>query len=185
MPSVFASGSSFTQRGLASLASRIAPLTLALVFPITFFITSCSIGQGATASANGVAAPTNVKGAGLTLSPSRTTVVSGGTRQFTAKVSETSNPAVKWSTSAGTISSSGLFTAPSVTSSQTVIVKTTTVADPREEAAAQVTLIPPTARAAVTLSPSSSTVVSGGTQQFIAMVSETSNTAVKWSVSAG
>ena len=185
MPSVFASGSSFTQRGLASLASRIAPLTLALVFPITFFMSSCSIGQGASASANGVAAPTSVKGAALTLSPSSTTVVSGGTQQFTAKVSGTSNPAVKWSTSAGTISSSGLFTAPSVTSSQTVIVKTTTVADPREEAAAQVTLIPPIARAAVALSPSSSTVVSGGTQQFTAMVSETSNTAVKWSASAG
>jgi hypothetical protein len=185
MPSVFASGSIFTKRGLASLASRIAPLTLALVFPITFFITSCSIGQGATASANGVAAPTGVAGAALTLSPSSTTVVSGGTQQFTAKVSDTSNPAVKWSTSAGTISSSGLFTAPSVTTSQTVIVKTTTVADPREEATAQVTLIPPIARAAVTLSPSSATVVSGGTQQFTAMVSETSNTAVKWSASAG
>src|SRR5580700_48647 len=164
MPSVFASGSTVTKQGLASLASRIAPLTMALVLPITFFITSCSVGQGATtSSANGVAAPTSVAGAALTLSPSRTTVVSGGTQQFTAKVSEKSNPAVKWSTSAGTISSSGLFTAPSVTSLLTVMVKTTSVADPREEATAQVTLMPPVARAAVTLSPSSSTVVSGGT----------------------
>src|SRR5580692_4721813 len=150
MPSVFASGSTVTKRGLAALASRIALLTLALVLPITFFITSCSVGQGATtSSANGVAAPTSVAGAALTLSPSRTTVVSGGIQQFTAKVSEKSNPAVKWSTSAGTISSSGLFTAPSVTTSQTVTVKTISVADASAQATAEVTVEPTRAKVAV------------------------------------
>lgn len=45
-------------------------------------------------------------GTGVTISPASATTVVGGTQQFTANVS------VTWSTSCGTISSSGLFTAP-------------------------------------------------------------------------
>jgi hypothetical protein len=68
------------------------------------------------------------------------------TRQFTASVSGSSNTAVSWSVSpaVGSISSSGLYTAPaSITSAQTVTVKATSAADSSKSATASVTLSPP------------------------------------------
>ena len=79
----------------------------------------------------------------ITISPSSRAIISGGSQQFTSTVRETNNTAVKWSASAGKISSAGLFSAPSVTSKTTVVVKTTSVADPSVEAAAEVTVTPP------------------------------------------
>src|SRR5229473_3764011 len=49
-------------------------------------------------------------GVRVAISPTSASVASGGTQQFTATVSGTSNTAVTWSASAGTISSAGLFT---------------------------------------------------------------------------
>ena len=54
----------------------------------------------------------------------------------------TSNTAVTWQASEGTISSSGLFTAPSVTSSSKVTVTATSVADRSVVATSQVTVVP-------------------------------------------
>src|SRR4029077_15068711 len=59
---------------------------------------------------------------GISISSNSATVNSGGTVQFQATVTNTSNPAATWTASAGTISSSGLFTAPIVTSSTSVLV---------------------------------------------------------------
>ena len=137
-----------------------------------------------------VGSPGSVTVAAITLSPSSTSVVSGGTLQFTSYVRDNSNTAVKWSTNAGRISTSGLFTAPVVTSPQTVIVQTASVADPTAVATAEVTIVPASAGATapgvtVTLSPSTMTVVSGGTLQFTSYVRQTSNTTVRWSTSGG
>ena len=52
----------------------------------------------------------------ISASPSTATLASGGTQQFIALVSNATNSAVTWSATAGTISSSGLFTAPTVSS---------------------------------------------------------------------
>ena len=49
----------------------------------------------------------------VAVSPTTATVASGGTEQFSAQVSNTSNTAVTWSATSGTVSSTGLFTAPS------------------------------------------------------------------------
>jgi hypothetical protein len=61
----------------------------------------------------------------LTLSPRVATVTSGGTLQFTAMVFNAADTAVLWSSSGGTISRDGLFSAPEVTSQQTVTVVAT------------------------------------------------------------
>src|SRR5437764_297083 len=126
----------------------------------------------------------------VTISPTSATVAAGGTQQFTATVQNTSNTAVTWqvngvaggNATVGTISSSGLYTAPAaVQSTTTVTVTAVSQADATKSASVQVT-ITPTAAVSVTISPTSATVAAGGTQQFSATVQNTSNTAVTWQV---
>lgn len=121
------------------------------------------------------------------VSPTSATVASGATQQFSAIVSGSTNTGVTWSTSAGSISSSGLLTAPTVTSTSYVTITATSAASVDAKASATVTVNPPTSTTGITVSvnPTSATVTSGGTQQFLATVSGTSNTSVLWSTSAG
>jgi hypothetical protein len=79
----------------------------------------------------------------VSLNPASVSLKASQTQQFTATVSNTSNTAVTWSISpaVGTISASGLYTAPSsVTSQQAVTVKATSRADTTKSASATVTL---------------------------------------------
>lgn len=62
------------------------------------------------------------------ISPANPSVAPGGTVQFSATVTNTSNTAVTWSASAGTISSNGLFTAPSNTAAKTISVTASSLA---------------------------------------------------------
>jgi hypothetical protein len=77
----------------------------------------------------------------VSVSPKAITVPSLGTTQFTATVLYTTNTAVTWTASAGTISSSGLFTAPTETSNTSVAVTATSVADSTKSATAAVTVL--------------------------------------------
>ena len=121
-------------------------------------------------------------GVSISVTPATTTVVAGGTVQFTAAVSGSSNTAVTWSVTGGSISPSGLFTAPSTAGTYTV--KATSAADSTKSATASVTVTTaPTV--AVSISPSTATVKTGATQQFAATVTGTSNTGVTWSASGG
>ena len=82
----------------------------------------------------------------VSVSPSASTRGPSQTQQFTANVSGTTNTVVSWSVSptVGTISSSGLYTAPStITTQQTVTVTATSQADPSKSGTATVTLMPP------------------------------------------
>lgn len=90
----------------------------------------------------------------VSISPTTATVASGGTEQFSAQITNTSNTAVTWSATSGTVSATGLFTAPTVTATETVTVKATSVADNTKSASATVSVT--TAAAGIlTLSPSS------------------------------
>ena len=124
----------------------------------------------------------------VTISPSTAQVLTGSHQQFTANVANTGNTSVTWSLSGsgcsgsacGSISSSGLYTAPStVPNPAQVIVTATSVADPAKFSTATVTVIPPVA---VTIAPTTAQVVAGTHQQFTATVINTSNTAVTWSL---
>ena len=85
--------------------------------------------------------------------------------------------------SVGSISASGLYTAPaSIASTQTVTVTATSHANASKTASASITLTPPATTVAVAVSPSSSSLASGATQQFSATVTGSSNTAVTWSI---
>lgn len=74
------------------------------------------------------------------VSPSSPTLALAARLQFAATVSNTSNSAVTWSASAGSITTSGLFTAPASASTASVSVTATSVVDPAARASAIVSL---------------------------------------------
>jgi len=126
----------------------------------------------------------NAPGVTVAVSPGSASVSSAGTQQFSATVSNTSNTAVTWTASAGTISSGGFFTAPSVTTTTTATVTATSMADPTKQSQATVTINPAPA-VSIAISPNSSSLISGSSQQFTATVSNSSNTAVTWGATGG
>jgi hypothetical protein len=83
----------------------------------------------------------------VTVSPNNGALSPGQTEQFAAMVVNSSNTAVTWSLSpagAGTINSTGLYTAPAaVPASPVVTITATSVADPTKTANAVVTLFSP------------------------------------------
>ena len=113
----------------------------------------------------------------ITLGPQTVSLQIGGTVQFTASVSE-----IDWSISpagVGSISTSGLYTAPASLSDQvTVTVTATSQVNPAVSASSSITLDP----VQVSLTPDSESIVAGQTQQFTATVTNTPNTDVTWSV---
>jgi len=78
----------------------------------------------------------------VSITPASANVVAGATQQFSATVNNSSNLAVTWSTSNGTISQSGLFTAPNVSLTTSVTVTATSVADSTQFSQASVTVTP-------------------------------------------
>jgi hypothetical protein len=85
----------------------------------------------------------------VAVSPSTATLSANQQQQFTATVTGSTNTAVTWSiqpAGAGSVSASGLYTAPASIASQTVVqVIATRVADPSKTASAAITLNPPAA----------------------------------------
>jgi len=112
----------------------------------------------------------------VSISPTGATVPQGGTQQFTATVTGAKTTTVTWTTTGGTISTSGKFTAPAAPGTYTI--KATSTADVSKFASATVTA----PSVAVSINPATATVLQGGTQQFTAGVIGASNTAVTWSV---
>ena len=121
------------------------------------------------------------------MSPATASVQTGATRQFTATVTGSSaTPA--WSVNniaggnatVGTISASGLYTAPAAVPSGTVTVRATDTASGTAGSAA-VTVTAPPPPVAVDVTPATATVQTGATQQFTAAVTGSSATPV-WSV---
>jgi hypothetical protein len=128
----------------------------------------------------------------VTVAPTSVTLATDiGSQTFTANVTNTPNTAVTWqvngvtggNSTVGTISAAGVYSAPlSVPAPATVTVTATSVDDPTRSASAQVTITqaPPVA---VTVTPTSASVpAAGGTQAFTAAVTNTTNTAVTWTV---
>ncbi|HEV2388833.1 MAG TPA: IPT/TIG domain-containing protein [Candidatus Acidoferrales bacterium] len=124
----------------------------------------------------------------ITVSPSAAVVVLGGTQPFTAGVSGNSNTGVNWSlsgtgcsgTACGTISTSGIYTAPTtIPTPNTVTVTATSQAVTTATATATVTL---DSGVRVQVTPSSATVGTNETIILSATVTGTTNTGVTWTV---
>ena len=154
-------------------------LTVSMSTCLLLSMVACGGGQGND--------PTPSPGVAITISPTSATVSAGGTRQFQASVTGSSNTAAQWevnqvtggNSQAGTISSSGLYTAPMTTVGLQVTVTTVAAADPSKTANAIVTVnpiwVPP--GISVTISPTAATVAVSTNQQFTATVTGTTNPA--------
>src|ERR1022692_3917586 len=120
----------------------------------------------------------------VSISPVSAILLTGGTQQFTATVTGSRNTAVTWSATGGTVSFSGLYTAPTTTGTYTVTA--TSEANSTKSASATVTVTVTAAPVvAVSIDPTSAPMLISGTQQFTAYITGTSNTAVTWSTTSG
>jgi hypothetical protein len=121
------------------------------------------------------------------ISPTTVALGPGGVQSFTTAVQNTTDTDVTWyvnqvnggSSSTGTITSTGVYTAPSVTSQTVFTVTAVANANTSITASASVTVTP---FISVTLNVHSASVKTGQTQQFSATVTNTTNTAVIWQV---
>jgi hypothetical protein len=124
----------------------------------------------------------NNETARITVSPVSVTITSQAVLQFSASVSGTSNTAVTWSATAGTITSSGKFTAPQVTNSTSVTVTATSSADGSVRSAATVSVTPAAALAITTSGLPEANVG----MAYSAPISATGGTSpYQWSLSSG
>ncbi len=164
-------------------------LVLLLLLSLAGLTTSCgSAAQGANS--------TNPSTASLALTPDSATVVSLQQLQFTARVSGSANTAVSWSASAGSISSSGVFTAPKVTSNTPVVITATsgtdfalpkdaTVAIGGSRASAMVTITPVTPSDSLAIASSALPAADAG-EPYEASLTATGGVApYQWSVANG
>lgn len=119
---------------------------------------------------------------GVAISPSTALMMTGASQQFTATVSGQSNPTITWSvdgisggnSTVGTISNTGLYTAPSAIGNHTI--GATDSNTPSQSASVQVSVF------SLSVSPNGAQLTPGATQQFTATLQGLSNTAVTWSV---
>jgi hypothetical protein len=98
-----------------------------------------SVGQASASHAYAVPVAPCDACSKLAITPLSPSVAPAGKIQFAATVTNTSNPAVTWSASAGNISATGLFTAPASMSIKTIIVTAVSVADATIQASTTVT----------------------------------------------
>jgi len=172
-------------------------------------VTAASAGNGCTSAQTYWLRVTNLAGvftdSSVTITPQGTgaTITSvfisppalglsvGTQNQFSATVAGTGSfsSATTWSAQRGTVTATGLYTAPAT--SGTDLVSVTSVQDPTKSATATITVIAagpvtPTITA-VTVSPTSWTLSAGTQKQFTAVVSGTGtfNTNVTWSAQHG
>lgn len=110
-----------------------------IVIGIAVLITFSGCGTTGATSAGSTSASSATSGpVAVTVSPARQ-MATGGSQQFAATVTGTSNTAVTWTASGGTITSTGVFTAPSTAGSYTITA--TSVADSAAKGSVTVSVI--------------------------------------------
>ena len=135
----------------------------------------------ATATLTVTAAPPVVA---ISVTPATASLVAGGTQQFTATVTGSTDTAATWSmqevTGCGSVSSTGLYTAPAVAATCHVVA--TSHADSTKKATATLTVTAAPPVVAISVTPATASLVAGGTQQFTATVTGSTDTATTWTM---
>ena len=116
-------------QGRAVSKSPVHKLVLALLSPLLASLVGCTLASPQLPSVI------------ISLTPNSISLLNGGTQQFTATVTGTSNTAVTWSATGGTVSTGGLYTAPG--SAGTYTVTATSTANTSASASATVTVSVP------------------------------------------
>lgn len=112
----------------------------------------------------------------LSINPNSITLEQGGTYQFGYS---SSNGLVTWSAQLGTISNTGLYTAPISAGTDTVII--TSTLNPAGTSSSSIT-VNLASTPSIVVSPAVSSIFHGATQPFMANVVGISNTSVIWSI---
>ena len=157
-----------------------SPTLITLVSILVFFSPASYAGNGKRNNYNRIS---------VAISPTAANVQAGQSQQFAATVSGTSNTGINWlvngsiggNSAVGTISSSGIYTAPATVPSSPVTVTALSAFQSTASASAPVTIMPP-ATVSVSISPATATLQVDGSQQFAAAVSGTTYTSVSWLV---
>src|SRR5206468_3681647 len=144
--------------------------------------------QSASASLTITASPTPVV---ISISPTAASVVTTKTQPFTATVTNTTNTAVTWQVNGvtggdsihGTISASGLYTAPSaVPNPATATVSAIMQADPSKSTTTTLTITASPNPVVISISPTAASVVTTNFPTRRSSDLNTTNTAVTWQV---
>jgi hypothetical protein len=120
----------------------------------------------------------------VTVTPASATIASGGSQQLVAEVHGSSDKKIKWNASAGTISTSGLFTAPSVTTAATATVTATSAEESEAKASATIS-ITPVASSSLTISTSALPDASQGAAYSAGLSATGGSQPYSWSITAG
>lgn len=126
----------------------------------------------------------------VNVSPSSASVQTNAAQQFSATVTGAANTTVTWqvnnvtggNATIGTITGSGLYTAPAAVPAGTVTVKAISQADTTKSASANVTVTAPAIPVVISITPTSASLAVNATQQFAATVTGAANPAVTWQV---
>ena len=141
-----ATGGSISSAGLYT-----APATAG-----SYTVTATSVAD-TTESASATVAVSTTTVVSVTISPTSASMLTGGTQQFSATVSGSNNTAVTWSATGGTVSASGLFTAPSTAGTYT-ITATSTANTPSSDSSTVIVSAPTQHTVTLTWTASTSTV---------------------------
>ncbi len=132
-----------------------------------------------------VAVPNSVTS--VAVSPATLSLNTGATNQFSATVAGTGSysSAVTWTAQKGTISSTGLYTAPATSGSD--VVTATSAQDATKTASAAITVAVPNSVTSVAVSPATLSLSTSATNQFSATVAGTGNysSTVIWTAQKG
>lgn len=116
------------------------------------------------------------------IAPPQKALYASQSQQFYPTLADASVPSVSWSLnpSLGSVSGTGLYTAPSsITSQQAVVLAATSTSNNTISAQSTITLLP---QLAMSLSPSSVNLLPSQTVQFYASLSNTVNYGLNWSI---
>src|SRR3984893_7225589 len=116
----------------------------------------------------------------VTITPQSVNLPPGASQRFTAVVTGSNDGRVRWSADGGSVTADGVYTAPSVEG--TWQVSATSAADPSATAKASV-IVTAAPVISIALAPLAATVRPGGTLRFSAVVSNSPDPGVLWSIS--
>lgn len=191
-------GSNFVNGAVAKLNGAALPTTFVNSGQLNVTSNVAQSGSGYVTVTNpGPTNPTSSQrlvefGQGIivNVAPATSTIAPGAKQQFTATVTGAPTNQVWWyvngGSANGTISSSGLYTAPSTAPANPVTILAVCAANSERQGSATVTVsgnaVPPTV--AISINPTSAAMLTGATQQFTATVTGSANTAVTWQVNS-
>jgi hypothetical protein len=165
-----------SQKGLAAVFQRIA--VLMLMGKLLLVAPACSV-NGASQATPSSSPSSQIR---IAVSPSTSVLSASAQQQFTATVTGTSNSAVTWTATAGTIASNGGFTAPAANAGTQITITATSISDASQHASGLVTIEPPS-KLQVSTTTLSAAIVNA---QYSASLSASGGTPpYKWAVSSG